>query len=121
MGDRILWREDVPQQALTALYNMAHVLALPSFYEGFGLTALEAMACGTVTVVSNRSSLPEVVGDVGLQVDPDNPATIADALRHALSNSSWRETMRQRGLERAAAFTWERTAQVALSVYQKVL
>lgn len=121
LGNRILWREDIPQEALPALYNMAHVLALPSFYEGFGLTALEAMACGTVTVVSNRSSLPEVVGDVGLQIDPDNPATIADALRHVLTDTAWGETMRQRGLERAAAFTWERTAQVALSVYEKVL
>jgi glycosyltransferase involved in cell wall biosynthesis len=120
LGNRIVWREAVPQEALPALYNMAHILALPSFYEGFGLTALEAMACGTVTVVSNRSSLPEVVGDVGLQINPDDPATIADALYHTVTDAAWRETMRQRSLERASTFSWERTAQVALSVYQKV-
>jgi len=121
LDSRVFWRENVSQEALPALYNMASVLAAPSFYEGFGLTALEAMACGTVPVVSNRSSLPEVVGEVGLQIDPDNPATLADALYQALTDTQWRFVMRQAGLARAALFTWEQTARTALAVYQSVV
>lgn len=120
LGDRVLWREDTPRRALPALYNLARVLVVPSFYEGFGLTALEAMACGTVPIVSNRSSLPEVVGPVGLQIDPDDPQTLADALEQALIDDAWLAQMERAGLERAASFTWEKTAQVALSVYQAV-
>lgn len=113
----VLWRENVPQEAMPALYNGATLLILPSFYEGFGFPPLEAMACGTVPIVSNRSSLPEVVGNVGLQIDPDDPAELAEAIRYALDNPQWRNTMRQAGLKRAESFTWEKTAQTALSVY----
>jgi glycosyltransferase involved in cell wall biosynthesis len=101
--------------------NMATVLALPSFYEGFGFPALEAMACGTVPIVSNRSSLPEVVGEVGLQIDPDDPSALAEALYYTLTNPEWRKTMRSAGLARAATFTWERTAKIVQSVYRSVI
>jgi len=74
-----------------------------------------------VPIVSNRSSLPEVVGDVGLLVDPDQPSMIAAALEKVLGDSKWRSEMRQRGLLRAAQFTWERTARIALSVYHRVV
>jgi glycosyltransferase involved in cell wall biosynthesis len=121
LGERTLWRENVPQDALPALYNLACVLVVPSFYEGFGLTALEAMACGTVPIVSNRSSLPEVVGEVGLQIDPDDPATLTNALHRALTDSAWLEANRTLGLQRAGTFTWENTAQIALSVYEAVM
>jgi glycosyltransferase involved in cell wall biosynthesis len=121
LGDHVLWREQVAQDALPALYNMADVLVVPSFYEGFGLTALEAMACGTVPIVSNRSSLPEVVGEVGLQIDPDDPATLTAALHRALTDWEWLEANRKLGLQRAKTFTWENTAQIALSVYQAVM
>lgn len=114
----IHWRENVSQEALPALYNMATALVTPSFYEGFGFPPLEAMACGTVPIVSNRSSLPEVVGDVGLQIDPDDPSALADALHRVLTDSAWRERMRRSGLARAATFTWERTARIALAVYR---
>ena len=121
LGNRILWRENVPQDVLPALYNMARVLVVPSFYEGFGLTALEAMACGTVPIVSNRSSLPEVVGDVGLQIDPDDTTTLTDALRHALTDSAWLEAQCELCLQRAKTFTWENTARIALSVYEALI
>ncbi len=114
-------REDIHDDQLPALYNGAAVLVMPSFYEGFGFPALEAMACGTVTVVSRRSSLPEVVGDVGLQVNPDDPGELAAALERALTDEPWRAAQRQAGLERARTFTWERTASTALSVYRAVL
>ncbi|PJF41135.1 MAG: glycosyltransferase family 1 protein [Chloroflexi bacterium] len=119
LSSHILWRESIAYDALPALYNMAIALITPSFYEGFGLPALEAMACGTVPIVSNRSSLPEVVGDVGLQINPDDPTTIANAMRQAMSDSQWRATMQQAGLRRARQFTWSQTAQVILSVYRQ--
>lgn len=114
------WIENAPRAALPALYTGARLLALPSHYEGFGLTALEAMACGTPPVVSNRSSLPEVVGDAGLLVDPDDPAALAGALRALLADSALRADLRARGLARAATFTWERTATTALELYRRV-
>ncbi|MBZ0277878.1 MAG: glycosyltransferase family 4 protein [Anaerolineae bacterium] len=117
----ILWRENIPDNALPALYNGARVLVMPSFYEGFGLPALEAMACGTVPIVSNRSSLPEVVGDVGLQINPDDPATLTQALYQALTDDPWRETMQASALKRASRFTWEYTASVTLSVYRSLI
>lgn len=121
LGAHVLWRENVPQDALPALYNMARVLVAPSFYEGFGLTALEAMACGTVPIVSNRSSLPEVVGEVGLQIDPDDTATLTAALYRALTDATWLETNRKLGLQRAKTFSWDNTARIALSVYEAVM
>lgn len=119
--DRILWREHVPQPDLPGFYNLASALALPSFYEGFGFPALEAMACGTVPVVSNRSSLPEVVGDVGLQVDPDDHQALADALARVLTDTDWRDTMIRAGLARARTFTWEQTARTARAAYESLI
>jgi glycosyltransferase involved in cell wall biosynthesis len=121
LDSHILWRENIPQAALPALYALARALVLPSFYEGFGLPALEAMACGTPPIVSNRSSLPEVVGDVGLQINPDDHEQLAIAIERALTDDDWHREQRQRGLERAAAFTWERTARIVLSTYESLL
>ncbi len=122
LGDRIIWRENiVTDEQLPAVFNMALALVLPSFYEGFGLPALEAMACGTVPIVSNRSSLPEVVGDVGLQINPDDVSTLADALYRALTDTAWRETTQKAGIAQAAAFTWDKTAEIALTAYKAVI
>jgi len=79
------------------------------------------MACGTIPIVSNRGSLPEVVGEVGLQVDPDDPSDIARAITHALSDTAWRKHQREAGLRRAATFQWDNTARIVLSVYDAVL
>ncbi|MBI1278473.1 MAG: glycosyltransferase [Anaerolineaceae bacterium] len=120
LGDRILWRENIDDSDLPAVYNLASVLVLPSFYEGFGFPALEAMACGTVPIVSNRSSLPEVVGDVGLQINPDDIDALKEAVQKAITDTDWRVHQQELGLERAKQFRWETTAQIALSVYQAV-
>lgn len=121
LHERVLWRENIAQADLPALYGGAALLVTPSFYEGFGLPALEAMACGTIPVVSDRGSLPEVVGDVGLQVNPDDPADIARALLYALNDAAWRAEHREKGLRRAATFQWDNTARIVLSVYTALL
>lgn len=117
LQDHVLLRENISQDAMPALYNLAEALIMPSHYEGFGLPALEAMACGTLPIVSNRSSLPEVVGTVGLQVPPTDIDALADAMERAITDTAWRSLQRTAGLQRAATFTWERAAQIALSVY----
>jgi glycosyltransferase involved in cell wall biosynthesis len=120
LESRVRWLEDLPFADLPAVYNSAAALVAPSFYEGFGLPALEAMACGVPTVVSNRGSLPEVVGDTGLLIDPDKPDELAEALRRVLVDRDLRRRSAQAGLARAATFTWQHTAEMALSVYRRV-
>lgn len=120
LHDRLIWLEDAAHADLPAIYNGAAALVLPSHYEGFGLTALEAMACGTPPIVSDRSSLPEVVGDTGLLVDPDDPTALADAMRRILSDAGLRAHLRELGLARAATFTWRKTAETVLNVYRQV-
>lgn len=120
LEEHIRWRENVPQALMPALYGAASLLAAPSFYEGFGLSALEAMACGTPTVVANRSSLPEVVGEAGLLVDPNDVPSITDGLHRVLTDSTLAARLRADGLARARTFTWERTARVVLDVYRRL-
>ncbi|HYN88211.1 MAG TPA: glycosyltransferase family 1 protein, partial [Ardenticatenaceae bacterium] len=117
LGARIRRLDYVPDSDLPALYTAASVLALPSRYEGFGFPVLEAMACGTPVVCSNASSLPEVAGDAGLLVPPDDPSSLAEALALVLSNEPLAATVRAKGLLRAARFTWEKTARATLQVY----
>jgi glycosyltransferase involved in cell wall biosynthesis len=106
-------------EPLEVLYNGAEVLVYPSLYEGFGLPPLEAMACGTPVIVSDSSSLPEVVGDAGLLVDPRDVDGLGDALEAVLSDAGLRRRLREAGLRRAAQFSWERTARETLAVYEK--
>lgn len=106
---------------LPALYSAAEVFVFPSLYEGFGLPPLEALACGTPVVTSAVASLPEVVGDAALTVDPYDVAGLEAAIERALADSALREDLRRRGLARAAGFTWERAAQATLAVYREVL
>ena len=121
LGEQVIWRENVPQAALPALYNLASALILPSFHEGFGFPALEAMACGTVPVVSDVSSLPEVVGDTGLRVDPNDPDALAAAMQQVLVDSTWLEEQKTAVLQRAALFTWDKSARILLNAWQQVL
>jgi glycosyltransferase involved in cell wall biosynthesis len=104
------WQPYAPDQELLALYRGARALVLPSLHEGFGLTALEAMACGTPVVVSGVSSIPEVVGDAGVLVDPLDSASIAAGLGRILTEDGLCKELRERGLERAGRFSWEATA-----------
>ncbi len=111
----------IPHAALPIIYNLADVFVFPSFYEGFGMPPLEAMACGTPVVCSDASSLPEVVGDAALTVPPDDYEGLADAVARVLEDPALADELRQRGLERARQFTWERTARETLAVYEAML
>jgi alpha-1,3-rhamnosyl/mannosyltransferase len=96
------------------------VLAFPSHYEGFGLTVLEAMACGTPVVCSNTSSLPEVAGDAALLIPPDDVAALAQALERVLADTELQQRLRSQGLQQAARFSWRRTALETLAVYERL-
>lgn len=118
LAGRVIFPGYIAEADLPAVYNLAEALAYPSLYEGFGIPPLEAMACGVPVVSSNSSSLPEVVGDAALLVEPTDTAALADALLRALSDNELRQTLRRRGLERAAAFSWPAAAQKLLDAYK---
>ena len=111
----------VPLADLAAVYSAARLAAMPSVYEGFGLPALEAMACGTPVVCSSASSLPEVGGDAARYFDPLSVEEMAAAIRTAWTDSDLRSAMRQRGLAQAARFSWQRAAQETLALYERIL
>lgn len=105
---------------LPAVYAGATAFVFPSLYEGFGLPPLEAMACGTPVICANASSLPEVVGDAALLIDPLDGASLQHALRHLSADTALQESLRAQGLARSATFSWRRAAQETLSVYARV-
>ena len=111
----------VPDQTLAVLYRLAGVFVFPSLYEGFGLPPLEAMSSGTPVVTSNVSSLPEVVGDAALLIDPNDPHAIADAMRRVLTEPALRDDLRRRGFERVRHFSWERSVARVRQIYDEVL
>jgi len=107
----------VPDADLPAVYAGAQALAFPSLFEGFGLPVLEAMACGTPVVCSNTSSLPEVVGEAALLVDPTDVDALADALTRVLRDDALRRELWQKGWAQVQHFTWQETARRTLAVY----
>jgi glycosyltransferase involved in cell wall biosynthesis len=117
LENRVHFPGFVDDADLPTLYSAADLFAYVSLYEGFGLPLLEAMACGTPVIASNVSSLPEVVGDVGLQVDPRDVADITRALRTMIDDTDLRSRTIAAGLDRAPTFTWEKAANQLLSIY----
>lgn len=110
----------VPDEVLPALYSGARTFVYPSIYEGFGLPPLEAMACGAPVIVSNCSSLPEVVGNAGLQVDALDVGQLAQAMLSLIEDDTLRENLGQRGIERARCFSWQKCAEQTLAVYRQI-
>jgi glycosyltransferase involved in cell wall biosynthesis len=111
----------VPDKTLACLYHLAGVFVFPSLYEGFGLPPLEAMASGTPVITSNVSSLPEVVGDAALMIDPYDVGAIADAMRRVLTDRQLATGMRERGLARVSHFSWDRSVRRIREIYSEVL
>jgi glycosyltransferase involved in cell wall biosynthesis len=111
----------VPDRTLACLYRMASAFAFPSLYEGFGLPPLEAMACGAPVVTSRLSSLPEVVGDAALLVDPYSVDDIASALRRVILDDALRKELIARGHARARAFSWEQSIERIHAAYLRAL
>jgi glycosyltransferase involved in cell wall biosynthesis len=111
----------VPDATLAVLYRLASVFVFPSLYEGFGLPPLEAMAAGTPVITSNVSSLPEVVGDAAILIDPLNAHAIADAMARVLGDAALRTELVRRGHERVKAFSWERAAARTHEVYAELV
>jgi glycosyltransferase involved in cell wall biosynthesis len=121
LGSRVVFPGYVAASDLPALYSGSTAFVFPSLYEGFGMPALEAMACGTPVLASNVSSLPEVVGDAGILVDPTDTGALAAAMRRLVDDSALRAELRQRGLARASRFSWERCAHETLAVFREAL
>ncbi len=116
----VLFTGFVADYDLPYLYNGASLFAFPSLYEGFGLPPLEAMACGCPVVTSNTSSLPEVVGDAGLMIDPTRPEELAEAMGRILEDRALHGELRERGLARAAEFSWKKCAAETMDVYREL-
>jgi glycosyltransferase involved in cell wall biosynthesis len=111
----------VPAEDLPWWYNAAHLFVYPSLYEGFGLPPLEAMACGTPVVASKASSLPEVVGQAGLLVDPADVEALAASMEQALYDPDQREKMQRAGLAQAQGFSWQKAARRTVNSYRRAL
>ncbi|HEY9764426.1 MAG TPA: glycosyltransferase family 1 protein [Trichocoleus sp.] len=121
LSNQVKFLDYVPYQQLPILLNQAIALVFPSLWEGFGLPALEAMACGTPVITSNLSSLPEVVGSAAILIDPHNINEMADAMRMIIDDPQMSRNLRITGLEQARRFSWEKTGQQTVEVLQRFL
>ncbi len=110
----------VPDDKLNEFYNSLDVFVFPSFYEGFGLPIIEAMACGTPVITSNVSSMKELAKNVGILIDPKNPSEIAEQIKKLYQNTSLRKELAKKGIKKAKEFTWEKTAKELLNVYEGI-
>ncbi|MGD2159053.1 MAG: glycosyltransferase family 1 protein, partial [Anaerolineales bacterium] len=111
----------VDDAKLIALYNLADVFVYPSLYEGFGFPPLEAMACGTPVVSSNAASLPEVIGNAGILINPNEPTALQEAIASVLMNPVLANELKTKGINNVRRFSWQSTAQLTLNTYQEVL
>jgi glycosyltransferase involved in cell wall biosynthesis len=118
--NKILRIGAVEESDLPVVYNLAELFLFPSIWEGFGFPPLEAMACGTPVIASDRSSLPEVVGEAGILVDPENTDQIADEIHRVLTDESLRKQMIQKGIQQASKFKWDVAAEETLAALKDV-
>lgn len=121
LDDKVQYVGQPNDKLLIGFYNAADILIAPSTYEGFGLTVLEAMACGTPVITSNVSSLPEVAGDAAILTDPMDVQAIVDAITRLQQDDSYQQKLVKKGLVRASLFTWEKTAEKVAFVYENIL
>jgi glycosyltransferase involved in cell wall biosynthesis len=121
LADRVTFTGYVPDEDLVMLYNVATMLVLPSLSEGFGLPVVEAMTCGCPVAVSDRNSLPEIVGPAGLLFNPLSPTQIAEAITRLLLDESLRAELRSKGLQRAELFSWKKAAEKTVRIIEEVV
>jgi glycosyltransferase involved in cell wall biosynthesis len=121
ISKRIIFTGYIEEADLPAIYSLADVFVFPSFYEGFGLPVVEAMACGVPVVTSNVSSLPEVTGDAAFLVNPYSTDDLAQGIRQVFSDNDLRQNLIKKGLERVKLFTWERCAREILKVFEELV
>lgn len=121
LEDAVIFTGFVADNDLPHLYNGADFFVYPSLYEGFGLPILEAMGCGTPVITSNVSSMPEVAGDAAILVDPRSEAELAAAILRLAGDPDLRRSLREKGIGRASLFSWEKTAQETLAVYERAM
>jgi glycosyltransferase involved in cell wall biosynthesis len=121
LDDRVVFAGTISGEDLPCYYRGALALVIPSLAEGFGLPALEALGCGIPVVAANASSLPEVIGEAGIFVDPTDVESIAQGIQRACTDTGLREVLRRAGPTRASRFTWDRTAALVYDVISSVL
>lgn len=121
VADRVHALGRVEEPELIALYRRAEAFVFPSRYEGFGFPPLEAMACGTPVVSTTLTCLAEAIGDAAIPIDPDSPQQIAEAVDSLLNSAELRDEYRRRGFSQAAKFSWEKTVDQTISVYERTL
>lgn len=112
--------DNFTEKELPLLYNLAKVFVFPSYYEGFGLPPLEAISCGTPVIASNSASLPEVVGESAILVEPNDVNGFTEAMKNVLTDESLRKQMSQKGIEQSKKFSWEKAAKETLDVYKSI-
>jgi glycosyltransferase involved in cell wall biosynthesis len=117
----IIFLDVVPDEHLPAILSGAKVSLYPSLYEGFGLPVVESMACGTPVITSNHGALAEVAGDAAFFVDPEDIDSIADGISELLSNEELNRILHTAGIEQAAKFSWQKTAEETLSLYKELI
>src|SRR3712207_5219682 len=120
LGDRIIFTGQIREQDKAPLYSGATVYTFPSLYEGFGMTVLEAMACGAPVITSRISALPEVVGEAGVLVDPHSEPAITEALGELLTDPRRRADLGARARARSRNFSWRQVAEQTVRVYERV-
>ena len=120
LSHQVFFLEWITDEELVLLYNAASLFVFPSLYEGFGLPLLEAMACGTPVLASNNSSIPEIVSDSAILADPSDLEDFCGKITEILSDEELRTNLTNRGLSRAAEFSWEKCAMQTIEVYQRV-
>jgi len=111
----------VSLEDLIGLFNAATIYVCPSFYEGFGLPPLEAMACATPVAVSRAASIPEVCGNAAVYFDPHQTADMTEKMSHLLLDKDLQKSLNQKGLKHAASFDWDKTASQTFALYEKVI
>jgi glycosyltransferase involved in cell wall biosynthesis len=120
LSKRIRFTGYIPQEDLPWVYNLSDLFVYPTRYEGFGFPVLEALACGVPVITTNVASLPEIIGEAGLLVPPDDDEALANMMANVLSNPDVRSDLAAKGPVRARQFSWELTAKETLKIYQRV-